>query len=211
MPRLRRGDSAAGPGQRAHAPGIHRPARLSGRRSLFPLDPRPHGRQSLARLPTTGSGRPGWALWNRVAAGVTTVGDNTDAGVTMRVLAESGLRGIVYQELFGIDDREPVEPIMEALRVKIDGAPASRERPRRRRRLAPRAVYDPARAVRGAQRLRRRGTPADQHPCCRIARRKPADGAGRGRRSPRCTPRRGITWETPAHDADALRLRRRGR
>ena len=55
-----------------------------------------------------------------VAVGVTTVGDNTDAGVTMRVLAEAGLRGIVYQELFGIDDREPVEPIMEDLRVKIE-------------------------------------------------------------------------------------------
>ncbi len=54
-----------------------------------------------------------------LAAGITTVGDNTDAGVTMRVLTESGLRGIVYQELFGIDDREPVAPIMDALREKI--------------------------------------------------------------------------------------------
>jgi len=51
--------------------------------------------------------------------GITTVGDNTDAGVTMRVLTESGLRGIVFQELFGIDDREAVTPIMEALRIKI--------------------------------------------------------------------------------------------
>ena len=54
-----------------------------------------------------------------LAAGITTVGDNTDAGVTMRVLSESGLRGIVYQELFGIDDRDPVAPIMDALRAKI--------------------------------------------------------------------------------------------
>ncbi len=55
-----------------------------------------------------------------LAGGITTLGDNTDAGVTMRVLAESGLRGIVFQELFGIDDRETVAPIMEALREKID-------------------------------------------------------------------------------------------
>lgn len=55
-----------------------------------------------------------------LAAGITTVGDNTDAGVTMRVLAESGLRGIVYQELFGIDDREPVAPIVDALRTKVE-------------------------------------------------------------------------------------------
>lgn len=54
-----------------------------------------------------------------LAAGVTTLGDNTDAGVTMRVLTETGLRGTVYQELFGIDDREPVAPILESLRVKI--------------------------------------------------------------------------------------------
>jgi len=54
-----------------------------------------------------------------LTAGITTLGDNTDAGVTMRVLAETGLRGTVYQELFGIDDREPVAPILESLRVKI--------------------------------------------------------------------------------------------
>ncbi len=53
------------------------------------------------------------------ASGITTLGDNTDAGVTMRVLAESGLRGTVYQELFGIDDREPTGPIIEALQAKI--------------------------------------------------------------------------------------------
>ncbi len=53
------------------------------------------------------------------ASGITTLGDNTDAGATMRVLAESGQRGIVYQELFGIDDREPVGPVMNALQAKI--------------------------------------------------------------------------------------------
>lgn len=54
-----------------------------------------------------------------VAGGVTTLGDNTDAGVTMQVAVEAGLRGVVYQELFGIDDREPVAPIIEALRAKV--------------------------------------------------------------------------------------------
>ena len=53
------------------------------------------------------------------ASGITTLGDNTDAGVTMRVLSESGQRGIVYQELFGIDDREPVAPIITALQAKL--------------------------------------------------------------------------------------------
>ncbi len=54
-----------------------------------------------------------------LAAGITTLGDNTDTGVTMRVLAECGLRGVVYQELFGIDDREPVAPILDSLRAKV--------------------------------------------------------------------------------------------
>ncbi len=53
------------------------------------------------------------------ASGITTLGDNTDAGVTVRVLAESGQRGTVYQELFGIDDREPIGPVIEALEAKI--------------------------------------------------------------------------------------------
>ena len=53
------------------------------------------------------------------ASGITTVGDNTDAGAVMQVLSESGQRGIVYQELFGIDDREPTGPIIAALQAKI--------------------------------------------------------------------------------------------
>lgn len=55
-----------------------------------------------------------------LAAGITTLGDNTDAGVTMQALTESGLRGIVYQEVFGIDNCEPVAPIMDTLRSKIE-------------------------------------------------------------------------------------------
>lgn len=54
-----------------------------------------------------------------LAGGITTVGDNTDAGVTMQTLVESGLRGRVYQEVFGIDDREPVVPIVEALDARL--------------------------------------------------------------------------------------------
>ena len=96
MPRLRRGRAAAGPGQRAHASGIHGPARVPGRRAVLPLDPRPDWR------PRRTSTRDDW-LWSArlgalecVAGGVTTIGDNTDAGVTMPVAVESGLRGIIY-------------------------------------------------------------------------------------------------------------------
>jgi cytosine/adenosine deaminase-related metal-dependent hydrolase len=50
------------------------------------------------------------ALWGAVEAaraGVTCVGDASDAGATtMRALAYSGLRGVVFQEAFGPDERE---------------------------------------------------------------------------------------------------------
>lgn len=54
-----------------------------------------------------------------VSGGVTTLGDNTDAGIVMRVASETGLRGIVYQEVFGIDPREPVALILDALKTRI--------------------------------------------------------------------------------------------
>lgn len=56
-----------------------------------------------------------------VAGGVTTIGDNTHVGVTMQAATESGLRGRIYQEVFGIEDRQPVAPIMAALQSDIDG------------------------------------------------------------------------------------------
>ena len=54
-----------------------------------------------------------------IASGATTIGDNTDAGVTMPVAVEAGLRAVIFQELFGIDDREPISPIMATLGAKI--------------------------------------------------------------------------------------------
>ncbi len=54
-----------------------------------------------------------------LAAGTTTIGDNTDAGVTMAVADEAGLRAVIYQEVFGIDPRQPVPEIMAGLQAKI--------------------------------------------------------------------------------------------
>ncbi|MBV9852802.1 MAG: amidohydrolase family protein, partial [Armatimonadetes bacterium] len=54
-----------------------------------------------------------------VAAGTTTLGDNTDAGVTMAVAAETGLRAVICQEVFGIDHRQPISGILDDLCGKI--------------------------------------------------------------------------------------------
>jgi len=88
----------------------------------------------------------GWLVSTRLGAmesisgGVTTIGDNTDAGLTARIAAETGMRAVVFQEIFGIDDREPVDPIVAALKAKIE---ARREFESRRVSLgvSPHALY----------------------------------------------------------------------
>ena len=54
-----------------------------------------------------------------IAAGTTTIGDNTDVGVTMQVATEAGLRGVIFQEVFGIDPRQSVMQSLEGLAAKI--------------------------------------------------------------------------------------------
>ncbi|MGO8670629.1 MAG: amidohydrolase family protein [Capsulimonadaceae bacterium] len=88
----------------------------------------------------------GWATSARlgalecIRAGITTVGDNTDCGVTPRIADESGLRALVFQEVFGIDDREPTGPVIAALRDKLQ-AHRRFESVRVRLGVSPHALY----------------------------------------------------------------------
>ena len=98
-----------------------------------------------------------------VAAGTTTIGDNTDAGVTMGVAAETGLRAVIFQEVFGIDPRQPVAEIMADCRRR-SRLTATGVRARSSRRLAPCPLYRPARTHGRAQCIRRRGElPTSMH------------------------------------------------
>ena len=54
-----------------------------------------------------------------LAAGVTSIGDNTDAGVSAQVAAETGMRAVIYQEFFGIDPREEAGAILRSLADKL--------------------------------------------------------------------------------------------
>ncbi len=54
-----------------------------------------------------------------IAAGITTIGDNTDAGVTAEVARDVGLRARVYQEIFGIDQRDSANEQIAALDQKL--------------------------------------------------------------------------------------------
>jgi cytosine/adenosine deaminase-related metal-dependent hydrolase len=54
-----------------------------------------------------------------VAGGVTTIGECTDSGAAMIGAKRIGLRGIVYQEVFGLDEIPTVEETIQALDLKV--------------------------------------------------------------------------------------------
>lgn len=55
-----------------------------------------------------------------IASGVTFVADNTDTGVSAEVLARAGLRGRVYQEVFGIEPEPDDATLLRGLNEKLD-------------------------------------------------------------------------------------------
>ena len=55
-----------------------------------------------------------------VAGGVTTIGDCTDSGAACQGAKTLGLRGIIYQEVFGIDELRTVGAIVAELNEKVD-------------------------------------------------------------------------------------------
>lgn len=55
-----------------------------------------------------------------IANGITFIADNTDSGVSAEVLARSGLRGRIYQEVFGIGKEPSDETILNQLSERLD-------------------------------------------------------------------------------------------
>lgn len=55
-----------------------------------------------------------------LAAGVTTIGDCCDSGAVAGAAVKLGLRAIVYQEVFGIDELRSVDAILEELAAKVN-------------------------------------------------------------------------------------------
>lgn len=53
------------------------------------------------------------------AAGITTVGDACDSGASVSALATSGLRGIVFREVFGIEAQPPLEVTLDVLKRQL--------------------------------------------------------------------------------------------
>jgi 5-methylthioadenosine/S-adenosylhomocysteine deaminase len=54
-----------------------------------------------------------------IAAGVTTIGDCTSTGASLFAAKKSGLRGVIYQEVFGIDPAIDDDAVMHELTIQI--------------------------------------------------------------------------------------------
>jgi len=54
-----------------------------------------------------------------IAGGITTIGDCTDSGSALYGARTLGLSGVIYQEVFGIDESTPVETILQELGAKV--------------------------------------------------------------------------------------------
>ena len=81
----------------------------------------------------------------QIASGVTFVSDNTDSGASAEALARAGLRGRVYQEVFGIEPEPDDATILQTLEAKLDALRAMLARYEATERItlgvAPHAIY----------------------------------------------------------------------
>lgn len=80
-----------------------------------------------------------------IAGGVTFVSDNTDSGASAEALARTGLRGRVYQEVFGIESEPDDAAILQSLEAKLDALRTLLQRYEAAERIvlgvAPHAIY----------------------------------------------------------------------
>jgi cytosine/adenosine deaminase-related metal-dependent hydrolase len=60
-----------------------------------------------------------WACLEAAAAGITAIGATEDSGAALEAMRETGLRGIVYREVFGPAPAQ-AEPAMARLRVRVE-------------------------------------------------------------------------------------------
>jgi cytosine/adenosine deaminase-related metal-dependent hydrolase len=80
-----------------------------------------------------------------IASGVGFVADNTDSGVSLEALARAGLRGRVYQEVFGIEPEPDDATILGELTAKLEAHRQTLQRYEASERItlgvAPHAIY----------------------------------------------------------------------
>jgi cytosine/adenosine deaminase-related metal-dependent hydrolase len=80
-----------------------------------------------------------WGLEEGVRAGITTYGDTCDSGVAMRAMRDAGVRGVMFQEVFGPDPAQ-CDGAMAELRERV-GALRYLETPLVQVGISPHAPY----------------------------------------------------------------------
>ncbi len=138
-----------------------------------------------------------------VAAGVTTVADCTDSGAALDGALELGLGGLIYQEVFGIDEALPVETIVSELAEKVRRLAARAAGTRLRVGISPHSPYTvrPALMRALAEYARRDGLPV----CIHAAESQAEAELLRSGTGPIAAmfARRGIDWRAPGVSAVA--------
>ncbi len=75
--------------------------------------------RKMALTPEDWQASATWGAAEAIAGGITTIGDCTDSGAALTGAKRLGLGGIIYQEVFGIDNRQAVAEILAELRHKV--------------------------------------------------------------------------------------------
>jgi 5-methylthioadenosine/S-adenosylhomocysteine deaminase len=82
-----------------------------------------------------------WGAAEAVAGGVTAIGDCTFSGAAFEAARELGLGGVIYQEVFGIDEVREVGAILAELRQRVERMQDGRAGARLRIGISPHAPY----------------------------------------------------------------------
>lgn len=138
-----------------------------------------------------------WGAAEAVAGGVTTLGDCTDSGAAHYGAKTLGMRGIIYQEVFGIDERQTVSEIVQDLNAKVQQGKQESEGTLLQMGISPHAPYTvrPALFQSLAEYAKRESLPVCIHAAESLAEGQLLQG-GRGTIADMYT-RRGISWEPP--------------
>ncbi len=82
-----------------------------------------------------------WGAAEALAGGVTTIGDCTPTGSALDAALSAGLSGTIYQEVFGIDERQTIVEILAELADKVARLQKSAEGTRLKVGISPHAPY----------------------------------------------------------------------
>jgi 5-methylthioadenosine/S-adenosylhomocysteine deaminase len=138
-----------------------------------------------------------WGAAEAVAGGVTTLADCCDSGAALDGALALGMRGIVYQEVFGIDEARKVEAIVDELAAKVRGLQSAAEGSLVQVGISPHAPYTvrPSLFRALADYARESGLPL----CIHAAESRAEGELLRSGIGPiaEMFARRGITWEPP--------------